>query len=458
METPRTNKLSTTPVSKLLLSLSLPVMISMTFQALYNSIDSMFIAWVSEDALSALSLTYPVQTLMIAVGVGTCIGMSAFLGRVLGQRKFDKATAIVQHGALLAVFSYAIFLVIGLFFTQGYFSAQTSNAEIIAYGIEYMTPCLTFSIFLFGQQYFEKLLQASGKAALSMVAQIVGVLVNLALDPLLIFGLWGLPALGVTGAALATILGQAAAFMLALVFNQRLNKGLKLSFAGFSFKWSFIKGIYQVGLPAIALQAVGSVATFFLNGILLTFSTTAAAMYGAYIKLQSLLFMPIFGLSAGMLPIISFNLGAGAQQRVKDTLRFAMLYAGIIMVLGTIIFQCFPQQLLSLYDASDEMYAIGVPALRIISTYFVFEGFCITCQSGFQALGKGAASLVSSLVRQICVLLPLAFLLSLTGNLEIVWLAFPLTGIIGTGICILLLKKTFASYAPKTEARPGEEA
>lgn len=441
MQTPRTDKMRTTPVGKLLLSLSLPVMVSMTFQALYNTVDSIFVAWYSEAALSAIALTYPMQSLMIAVGIGTCIGLNAFLGRTLGQRNHEKARAIVQHGALLMFLSYAIFLVLGLFFTEQFFVFQTTDADIITYGIEYMTPCLVFSLFLFGQQLFEKLLQASGRAVLSMVPQIIGAVVNILLDPLLIFGLFSFPALGVKGAAFATILGQLTAFVIAAILNQHFNKVVKLTTVKFKFDVSLIKQIYSVGLPAIALQAIGSIANFLLNGILLTFSSTAAAFYGAYVRLQGFLFMPIFGLAAGMLPIVSYNLGAKETKRVTLTLRFAMLYSGIIMVIGTLVFQLFPHELLSLYDASEDLYAMGIPALHIISVYFIFEGFCLTSQAGFQALGQGLLSFISSLIRQIVVLIPVAFALSLTGDLQAVWFAFPIMGIIGSLVCVFLWKR-----------------
>lgn len=318
---------------------------------------------------------------------------------------------------------------------------QTSDVEILEYGMQYMFPCLVFSLFLFGQQLFEKLLQASGRSLLSMISQIVGALVNIALDHLLIFGLFGFPASGVQGAAIATVLGQFTAFAIAFIINQRFNKEIKLTWEHFALDKTVIMQIYKVGLPAIALQAVGSVANFALNGILLTFSSTAAAFYGAYIKMQGFLFMPIFGLSAGILPLVSYNVGAKEKRRVISILRYAMLYTGIIMLVGTIVFQLLPNQLLALYDASEEMYAIGIPALRIISTYFIFEGFCLTSQAGFQALGQGSTSLVSSLVRQIVILLPLAFALSLTGNLSLVWFAFPITGAIGLIVCIVLWKR-----------------
>ncbi len=285
MQTPGTNKMESVPVNRLLLSLSLPIMFSMTMQALYNIVDSIFIAQFSEKALSAVSLTFPMQTLMIAISIGTCIGINAFLSRTLGQKCFEKARKIVQHGTLLAAFSSLIFLLVGLFFVRPYFAMQTGDAEITAYGVDYMSVCLVFSISLFGQQLFEKLLQAGGRALLSMISQLIGAVINVLLDPLLIFGWAGFPAMGARGAAIATILGQFTAFACAFLLNQRHNKEMKLSFVHFQFDVFMIREIYKIGLPAILMQAIGSLANFLLNWILLPFSATAAAVLGIYYKL-----------------------------------------------------------------------------------------------------------------------------------------------------------------------------
>lgn len=443
MKTPRTNKMETAPVSKLLLSLSLPIMFSMMVQALYNVVDSVFIARFSEKALSAVSLTFPMQTLMIAVGIGTCVGVNALLSRTLGQKNLEKARTIVQHGALLALFSYLPALVIGLFFTRQFFSVQTTDAEIIAYGVDYMSICMMFSISLFGQQLFEKLLQASGRSILSMVSQIIGAIVNIVLDPLLIFGIMGFPALGAQGAAIATVIGQSAAFLAAFLFHQHYNKELILSYANFKLDITVIKEIYKIGLPAIVMQAIGSVTNFLLNGILMSFSATTTAVYGIYYKLQSFIFMPVYGLSAGMLPIMSYNFGAKQTERILSTRRYAMLYMAIIMLAGTVIFQFAPNQLLSLFNASAEMRSIGLPALRIISSYFIFEGFCLISQTSFQSVGRGLFSLICSLTRQIVVLLPVAYTLSLSGNIKYVWFAFPITGAVSLVVCLFLWKNVY---------------
>ncbi len=443
MQTPGTNKMETVPVNKLLLSLSLPIMFSMMMQALYNIVDSIFIARFSEKALSAVSLTFPMQTFMIAISIGTCIGINAFLSRTLGQKNLEKAQTIVQHGALLMLLSYLVFLFIGLFLVRKYFTIQTADTEIITYGVDYMSACLVFSISLFGQQLFEKFLQANGHAALSMISQIIGAVVNVILDSILIFGLAGFPAGGARGTAIATIIGQFTAFACAFLLHQHCNKEVKFSFAHFQFDACVIQEIYKIGLPAIIMQSIGSLANFIFNGILLTFSVTATAVLGVYYKLQNFIFMPVYGLTSGMLPIMSYNLGAKQKDRIMDTLRCGMRYMAMIMLTGTVIFQLAPRQLLRLFDASEEMYLIGIPALRIISSYFLFEGFCLISQTGFQSLGRGMTSLLCSLTRQIILLLPLAYVLSLGGNINHAWLAYPITGVLSLAVCLFLWKDVY---------------
>lgn len=443
MQTPRTNKMDTAPTGKLLLSMSLPIMFSMLMQALYNIVDSAFIAHFSEDALSAVSLTYPMQTLMIAISIGTYIGVSAYLGRTLGRKNMKAARSIIQHGALLAILSYLPFLLIGLFFTQSYFSLQTADAEVIAYGIDYMSVCLVFSVSMFGQQLFEKLLQASGRAVFSMVSQLIGAAVNLALDPLFIFGFMGFPSMGAKGAAIATVTGQFAAMACGFTFHQIFNKDLRLSFVCFHLDKSILTEIYKIGLPAILIQSIGSMANFLMNGILLTFSTTAASALGICYRLQNFLFMPVWGLTSGLLPILSYNVGAGHKKRVISTLRIAMLYMAAIMLMGTALFQMIPHQLFVIFDASDELLSIGVSALRIISLSFIFEGFCQISQTCFQAVGRGGASLICCLIRQIVVLLPVAYVLSLSGRLNYVWISCPITGVVSAVLCLLQWRSVY---------------
>lgn len=443
MNTPGTNKMETAHVGKYLLTLSLPIMFSMMIQALYNVVDSVFIARFSEKALSAVSLTFPMQTLMIAVGIGTCVGINAFLSRTLGQKNIEKARTIVQHGALLTLLSYLIALLIGLFFTQQFFSIQTEDIEIIAYGVDYMSVCMIFSISLFGQQLFEKLLQAGGRSVFSMISQIIGAVINIILDPLLIYGIAGFPALGAKGAAVATVVGQTAGLMSAFLFHQHFNKALRLSFFGFRFDFATVKEIYKIGLPAIVMQAIGSVANFLLNGILLTFSTTVTAVYGICAKLQNFVFMPVYGLTSGMLPIMSYNYGAGQKERILKTRRYALVFMAIIILAGTAVIQFIPNQLLNLFGASEDMREAGIPALRVISSSFLLEGFCLISQTSFQSVRRGMSSLLCSITRQIIVLLPAAYLLSLTGSINYVWLAFPITGIVSVAVSLLLWKDVY---------------
>lgn len=448
MQSPRTNKMDTASTGKLLLNLSLPIMFSMLMQALYNIVDSIFIARFSENALSAVSLTYPMQTLLTAVSIGTYIGVNAYLSRMLGQRNMETARSIVQHGALLAVLSYLPFLLTGLFFARNYFMLQTSDTEIVCYGTDYMSVCLVFSIFMFGQQLFEKLLEAGGRSVFSMISQLVGAAVNLVLDPLFIFGLMRFPALGARGAAVATVIGQFAAMVCGFTFHQAFHKELRLSFAHFHFDKSILAEIYKIGLPAILMQSIGSAANFAMNGILLTFSTTAAAILGVYYRLQNFIFMPVWGLTSGLLPILSYNVGAGHKERVIRTLRSAMLYMAVIMLTGTVLFQLIPGRLMGLFGASDEMLSAGVNALRIISTCFIFEGFCQISQTGFQAVGRGTASLICCFTRQIVVLLPTACAWSLSGNLNCVWIAYPITGIVSVLMCLFQWRDVFKESLP----------
>lgn len=440
MKTPGTNQMDTAPTGKHLLRLSLPIMFSMLMQALYNIVDSIFIAHFSESALSAVSLTYPMQTLMIAVSIGTCIGVNAYLGRTLGQRDMEAARSIVRHSALLAVISYLPFLFAGLFLTRNYFALQTADVEIIHCGVDYMSVCLVCSISMFGQQLFEKLLEATGRSVFSMASQLIGAAVNLLLDPPLIFGFMNFPALGAKGAAIATVIGQSAAMVCGFAFHQLFNKDLRLSFDHFHLDKLILLEIYRIGLPAILMQAIGSVSNFLMNGVLLTFSTTAAAVLGVSCRLQNFAFMPIWGLTSGLLPILSYNVGARQKERVIRTLRWAMLDMAVIMLAGTALFQLMPHRLMGLFDASDEMLSIGVDALRIISVYFILEGFCQISQTGFQAVGHGAASLVCCLTRQIIVLLPAAHVLSLSGDLNNVWMAYPIAGAVSAGLSLFQWK------------------
>ncbi len=426
----RENKMGVMPVNKLLLNMSLPMMASMLVQALYNIVDSIFVSRINEEALTAVSLAFPIQTLMIAFAGGTSVGINALLSRALGEKNKERVNLVATNGAFLAFVGYALFLLFGIFGTHFFFATQTdatlSGQKILAYGEQYMRICCICSIGIFTQCTFEKLLQSTGKTILTMVTQGVGAIINIILDPLLIFGYFGLPRMEVAGAALATVIGQCVAGTLAVVLNQKLNHEVHISFRKSPVSIKMIGEIYKVGIPSIVMQAIGSVMTYSMNRILMSFSATAAAVFGVYFKLQSFIFMPVFGLNNGLVPIIAYNYGAGKRSRMIKTIKLSIAYAVGLMLVGFTLFQVIPGPLLSLFKASPEMLKIGIPALRTISYSFIFAGFCIVVGSVFQSLGKALYSMVVSIARQLLVLLPAAYILAKTFGLSAVWLSFPI--------------------------------
>lgn len=420
------NKMGIMPINKLLITMSLPMIVSMLVQALYNVVDSIFVSQINENALTSVSLAFPVQNFMIAVGVGTGVGVNALLSRYLGAKKTEQANKVANNGVFLAIMSYLFFLVLGMLFSRLFFKCQTDIIEIIEGGYSYLIICTTCSFGLYGQLIFEKLMQSTGKTFYSMLTQITGAVINIILDPILIFGLFGFPKLGITGAAMATVIGQICGMTVGIYLNKVKNKEIEVKVKGFRPNLKTIKEIYSVGIPSIIMGSIGSVMTFSMNKILLVFTSTATAVFGVYFKLQSFIFMPVFGLNNGMVPIISYNYGARHKDRLIQTVKISIIYAVLIMILGLLIFQFFSKQLLSLFSASEEMINIGVPALRTISISFLFAGYCIVLGSMFQALGRGVMSLIVSVGRQLVVLLPVAYLLSKSGNLNLVWWAFPI--------------------------------
>ena len=417
----RENIMGTMEINPLLLKLSIPMMISMLVQALYNVVDSVFVSHVSENALTAVSLAFSLQNVMIAVGVGTGVGVNALLSKSLGEKNQSRANATAENGIFLSLCSFAVFFVIGLTCMKPYFYAQTSDPVIAQQGIRYLSVCCIFSLGLFTQTMGEKLLAATGRTYLSMISQLVGAVVNIILDPIFIFGYCGEALSGTTGAALATVIGQFCGAGVSFYLNLRKNPDIQLDFKGFRPSAEAIKRIYVVGLPSIAMQCVGSVMTFLMNQILMAFTATAVAVFGVYFKLQSFVFMPIFGMNNGMVPIIGYNYGARKPDRVKKTIKCAMFYAEAIMLVGFLLFQFLPDKLLGLFSASEAMLAIGKPALRIICFHFLLAGMSIILSSTFQALGNGMFSLIISVCRQLVVLIPMAWLLSRTGNVNMVW-------------------------------------
>ena len=441
----RENIMGTMEINPLLVKLSVPMMISMLVQALYNVVDSVFVSWVSEEALTAVSLAFSLQNMMIAVGVGTGVGVNAMLSKSLGEKNQKRANATAENGIFLSACSFLVFLVIGLTCIKPYFYAQTSDDAIALQGIRYLSVCCIFSLGLFTQTMGEKLLAATGRTQLSMISQLVGAVVNIILDPIFIFGYCGEALSGTTGAAVATVIGQFCGAGMTLYFNTRKNPDIQLDFKGFRPSAKAIGRIYAVGLPSIAMQCVGSLMTFGMNLILMAFSSTAVAVFGVYFKLQSFVFMPIFGLNNGMVPIISYNYGARRPERVKETIRLAVCYAEGIMVLGFCIFEFFPGQVLGLFSASQAMLTIGIPAMRIICLHFLLAGTSIVLSSVFQALGNGLFSLIVSVCRQLFVLLPAAWLLAQTGSVNNVWWAFLIAEIVS-----VLMSLAFYAHINKT--------
>ncbi len=422
------NKMGVMPVNRLLLNMSLPMMVSMLVQALYNIVDSIFVAKLSENALTAVSLAFPIQTLLIALGTGTGVGVNSLLSKQLGEKDLKQVSKTAMNGIFLAVLSYIAFVIVGIVGVRPFYESQVKGAdhEILTLGVQYLTIVCVCSFGLYAQLIFEKLLQSTGKTLYSMITQAVGAVTNIILDPILIFGLLGMPKMGVAGAAIATVIGQIVGGTLGLIFNIRVNKEITLSVKGFRPDAGTIGNIYKVGVPSIIMQAIGSVMTYGMNQILITFSSTATAVFGVYFKLQSFFFMPVFGLNNGLIPIVAFNYGAGKRSRVIKAIKCSLVYAFTLLLVGFIVFETIPGVLLGMFEASDEMLAIGVPALRIIGFHFLIAWFCIIAGSVFQALGNGVYSLVVSVARQLVVLLPAAFILARLGGLHAVWWAFPI--------------------------------
>lgn len=445
------NKMGTRAIAPLLLQMALPMMLSMLAQSLYNVVDSVFVSQISEDALTAVSLAFPVQNLMIAFAVGTGVGINALLSRNLGEKDEKAVNRTAAHGLLLEVVTSLLFLLFGLFFASSFMHSQTNIQEIRAYGTSYLQIVTIGGTGLFLQVTFERLLQSTGRTVGSMAMQLIGAVTNILFDWLLVFGIGPFPEMGVAGAAYATILGQWLAALVGFFLNRYMNRDVKLTFRGFRLSWRIIGRIYTVGLPSILLSALSSVMTFGMNRILIQFSETAVAVFGVYFKLQSFVFMPVFGLNNAMVPILAYNYGARNAKRMRDTLRYAMIIAVCMMLLGFSIFQLATKLLLMPFDPSADMLSIGIPALRTISLSFLVAGINIIAISSFQALGDGIISLLIAVVRQLF-LLPTALLLSQTGKLSLIWWAFPVAEGVGLMLSIVfLIRQNRKKIAPLSE-------
>ena len=451
---PAENKMGTMPIGKLLFNMSLPMMISMLVQALYNIVDSIFVAKLSENALTAVSLAFPLQTLLIAVGTGTGVGMNALLSKSLGEKNFKKANATASNAAILYFFSYLVFFILGFTIVRPFYASQIGNAdqEIMELGIEYLSTVMIFSFGLLAQVFFERLLTSTGRTIFSMTSQLTGAITNIILDPILIFGLLGAPKMGVTGAAVATVIGQCVAALVAGFCNHRYNHDVKLKFHGFRLDFHIIGTIYAVGIPTIIMQSIGSVMTYCMNRILIEFSSTATAVFGVYFKLQSFFFMPVFGLNNGITPIIAYNYGAGQRKRMLKMIKLSMLVAFCLTFIGFLCFEGIPQILLGMFNASDEMLTIGVPALRIIGIHYLIAWFCIVSGTVFQALGKAFFSMIVSIMRQLFVLIPAAYILAKLGGLHVVWWSFPIAEVISlmvSSFFLVRINRTIISRVPE---------
>ncbi len=448
------NKMGTMPIGKLVFNMSLPMMISMLVQALYNIVDSIFVAKLSENALTAVSLAFPLQTLLIAVATGTGVGMNALLSKSLGAHKYEEANKIAVNAALLYFLSYIVFLILGFTIVKPFYLSQIGNAdvEIMDMGIEYLSTVMIFSFGLLGQIYFERLLTSTGRTIFSMTSQLCGAITNIILDPIMIFGLLGFPKMGVTGAAVATVVGQCVAAIVAFTCNHKFNHEIKVHFKGFRPDIRIIGTIYAIGIPSIIMQSIGSVMTYSMNRILIGFSATATAVFGVYFKLQSFFFMPVFGLNNGITPIIAFNYGAQNRKRMIKTIKVSLATAFCLTFLGFICFEGIPQVLLGMFNASDDMLKIGVPALRIIGVHYLMAWFSIICSTIFQALGKAVFSMIVSIMRQLFILIPAAYILAKIGGLAVVWWSFPIAEIISLTVSVLFLIYVYRKIISKIPA------
>lgn len=444
------NKMGVMPVGRLIATMSLPIMASMLVQALYNVVDSMFVSRIDEYALTALSMAFPIQNLMIAVSVGLGVGLNAVLSRALGAKDHESVNRTAANSLFLMVLCVLAFMLGGMTIVRPFFEAQTDIAEIIEYGVTYTRIVMVGCFGLFMQIYFERVLQSTGRTVPTMISQGLGAIINIVLDPILIFGLFGLPRLGVAGAALATIIGQWAGAAVGFTLNLRMNPEVQLNLHGFTPHGATIRRVLAIGVPSVIMQSIGSVMTFGMNQILIAFSSTAVAVFGVYFKLQSFIFMPVFGLNNGTVPIVAYNYGARKPDRMMKTIKLSIAAVVVIMTCGLLLFQLAPRQLLAIFDASEEMLSMGVPALRTISLHFPIAAICIGMGAVFQALGFSVYSMINSFVRQLLVLLPSAFLLgAIRGNVNAVWWSFIIAEVFSLALTLFYFVRVYRNVIKK---------
>ena len=443
------NKMGTMPINKLIINMSLPLITSMFVQAFYNIVDSLFVARINEGALTAVSMSFPAQNLMISAGVGVGVGITALIARYLGAHDEKGITRVVHNGIFLGILNSILFALFGIFLAKFYFEFQKASGIIETYGIQYLSICSIFAFSIIMEITFERMLIASGKTIYTMITQSTGAIINIIFDPIFIFGLFGFPKMEIVGAAVATIFGQTVAMFMALYFNVIKNHEVRISIKKFAVDFKTIVNIYEIGFPSIVMQSAASFMIFQLNNLLASFSTTATAVLGVYFKLQSFVILPVFGLNNSVISIVSYNYGAGKIKRLLKTMKVANIYAFSIMLAGFVLCQILPSQILKIFDASDNMLAIGVPALRIISFSFLIAPFSIVSSGTFQALGKGTFSLIISLIRQLIVILPLSYLLSRVMGMKGVWVAFPIAEIVAGILTIIYLRKLYKNEIMK---------
>ncbi len=446
MEKVQQNKMGVMPEGKLLINMSLPMMISMLVQACYNIVDSIFVSRISEEAFTAVSLAFPLQTLMIAIAAGTGVGVNALVSRALGEQDRERVNKVAMNGLFVYFLSYILIAIIGFTLVKPFYAMQTGAGQekIMELGVEYLQIVLIFAFGIYAQFIFERLLQATGRAFFTMISQSIGAIINIILDPIFIFGLGPVPKMGIRGAAIATVIGQICAGIIAFTWNKMKNHDIDLSFKGFKPDIVVIGDIYKIGFPSIIMQSIGSIMTAGMNVILMDLSQTAAAVFGAYFKLQSFFFMPLFGMNNGMIPIVAFNYGARNKKRMMNTLKYGYMLSFFFMIIGFIGFVVFPDKLLLIFKPSAHMMEIGVKALRIIAFHYLIAWYCIITGSMFQAVGKAVYSMYVSVARQLVVLLPAAYILSKIGGVDLIWWSFPIAEIMSmciTTICFIRVKK-----------------
>lgn len=442
-ETLQENKMGVMPVGKLLVNMALPMIISMLVQAFYNIVDSVYVSQVSESAVTALSLAFPVQNMQIGFAVGVGVGVNALLSQSLGRKDQESVNWAAGQGVFLALVATALFMLFGFFGVRPYYTMQSTVAETVEGGIAYTSICCIFTVGIFIQVLCERLLQATGRAMQTMILQGTGAIINIILDPVFIHGWWGMPRMGVAGAAVATVIGQCTGAVLGIYLNLRHNPEVQLHVKFMKPNWKVIAPILEVGIPSVVMNGIGSVMNFGMNQILQGFNEVATGVFGIYYKLQSLFFMPLFGINNATISILAFNYGARKPKRIVHTLKLATAVAVCIMLVGLAVFQLFPQALLGIFNPTEEFLAIGVKALRILCLPFPVAAICIALGASFQALGKGSCSTIVSLCRQLIVLLPVAYLLSLTGSVDNVWWSFPIAEVMSALVTGLLFAKLY---------------